>query len=149
MAESHVVSALRAKRDELAGIITALERQIAQARADLTHVDATLRLFAPDLTPDTIKPKAVRHRDGVFHMGELPRLILDYLRHSPEPARITDIAALEKRRARLRADLRHIDGALAQIIGHAQRQEWLPGLPRPLGPMPRPARIDRWFNGQE
>ncbi|HYD31521.1 MAG TPA: hypothetical protein VEB64_11785, partial [Azospirillaceae bacterium] len=60
-----------------------------------------------------------------------------------------DLAAVERQRAQLRADLRHIDGALAQIIGHAQRQEWLPGLPRPLGPMPRPARIDRWFNGQE
>lgn len=92
MAEPHVVSALKAKRDELAGIVANIERQLSKARADLTHVDATLRLFAPELTPDTIKPKAVRKRDGIFHMGELPRFILDYLRRSPEPVRITDIA---------------------------------------------------------
>ena len=59
------------------------------------------------------------------------------------------MAAIEKHRARLRADLRHIDGALSQIIGHHQRQPWIPGLPRPTGTLPRSARIDRWFKGQE
>ncbi|HYD31082.1 MAG TPA: hypothetical protein VEB64_09550 [Azospirillaceae bacterium] len=62
---------------------------------------------------------------------------------------VAELAAIEKHRARLRADLRHIDGALAQIIGHPQRQPWLTNLPRPTGPLPRPARIDRWFKGQE
>ncbi|HYD31637.1 MAG TPA: hypothetical protein VEB64_12375 [Azospirillaceae bacterium] len=60
-----------------------------------------------------------------------------------------ELAALEKHRTRLRADLRHIDGALAQIIGQPQRQPWLTNLPRPTGPLPRPVRIDRWFKGGE
>jgi hypothetical protein len=41
MAETHVVSALMAKRSEVAGMITDLERRAAQQRADLVHVDAS------------------------------------------------------------------------------------------------------------
>ena len=48
MAESHVVSALVSKRAEIAGLIARTERQLGQFRADLVHLDATLRLFAPD-----------------------------------------------------------------------------------------------------
>jgi hypothetical protein len=41
MAERHVVGALRNKRAELAGTVSQLERQLAQQRANLTHLDAT------------------------------------------------------------------------------------------------------------
>ena len=55
MADPHVISALRSKRAEVAGLIDSLERQLAQHRADLIHVDGVLRLFQPDrkrsLTP--------------------------------------------------------------------------------------------------
>ena len=47
MAESHVVSALVDKRAELAGQIVRIEQQLGQFRADLIHIDATIRLFAP------------------------------------------------------------------------------------------------------
>jgi hypothetical protein len=47
MAEPHVVSALMAKRSEVAGLIADLERKAPQQRADLVHVDAVLRLYAP------------------------------------------------------------------------------------------------------
>jgi hypothetical protein len=40
MAESHVVSALVAKRAEIAGVIAQTERQLGQFRADLVHLDA-------------------------------------------------------------------------------------------------------------
>ncbi len=60
-----------------------------------------------------------------------------------------ELAALNRHRAKLRADLRHIEGALHQIIGQVEQQEWLPGLPRPVGGLPRRARIDRWFKGPE
>ena len=46
MAESHVVSALVNKRAEIAGMITRTEQQLGQFRADLVHLDATIRLFA-------------------------------------------------------------------------------------------------------
>ena len=48
MAELHVVSALRNKRAELAGMVGQLEQQLARQRTNLAHLDATMRLFDPD-----------------------------------------------------------------------------------------------------
>ena len=45
MAELHVVSALRNKRAELAGIVGQLEQQLTRQRTNLAHLDATMRLF--------------------------------------------------------------------------------------------------------
>jgi hypothetical protein len=90
MAELHVVSALREKRDELAGLVAKMERELVAHRDALGHVDATLRLFAPELTPETIRPKIIRNRDGMFQNGELPRRILDTLRRAARPVHITD-----------------------------------------------------------
>jgi hypothetical protein len=85
MAESHVVSALVDKRAELAGQIVRVEQQLGQFRADLIHIDATIRLFAPDLAPATIQPKVIRQRDGWFEPGEVKRRVLDTLRRSDQP----------------------------------------------------------------
>jgi hypothetical protein len=56
MVESHVVSALVNKRAEIAGMIARTEQQLGQFRADLVHLDATLRLFAPD-SPRRFQPR--------------------------------------------------------------------------------------------
>ena len=93
MAESHVVSALVAKRSEVAGLIADLERKTAQQRADLVHVDAVLRLYAPELEPDGIPFRVVRRRNGWFKSGELVRMVLDTLRVAPAPMPTREIAA--------------------------------------------------------
>ena len=92
MAELHVVSALRDKRAEISGVIEDMERRIAQHRADLVHVDAVLRLYVPDLEPESIAPKAVRKRNDWFRAGELSRMVLDILRIAPAPLSTRDIA---------------------------------------------------------
>jgi hypothetical protein len=93
MAESHVVSALVAKRSEVAGLIADLERKAAQQRADLVHVDAVLRLYAPELELDGIPLRAVRRRNGWFKPGELIRAVLNILRVAPAPMSTREIAA--------------------------------------------------------
>jgi hypothetical protein len=93
MAETHVVSALVAKRSEVAGMIADLERQAAQQRADLVHVDAVLRLYAPELELDGIPCRAVRRRNGWFKPGELIRTVLEILRVAPAPMPTREIAA--------------------------------------------------------
>jgi hypothetical protein len=93
MAEPHIVSALVAKRSEVTGIIADLERQAAQQRADLVHVDAVLRLYAPELEPDGIPSRPVRRRNGWFKPGELVRMVLDILRVAPAPMPTREIAA--------------------------------------------------------
>ena len=51
MTELHVMDALREKRSELSGIVSRLEQQLAQHRDSLAHLDATMRLFDPDMLP--------------------------------------------------------------------------------------------------
>jgi hypothetical protein len=80
MAEPHVISALRAKRAEISGHVHDLERRLARHRANLANIDATIRLFAPELNPDTIPPKRTYRRTRYFTKGELSRCILDALR---------------------------------------------------------------------
>ena len=98
MAEPLMVGGLKEKRAELSGIIADLEKQINQHRANLVHVDAVLRLFAPDIAPETIAPKAPRRRNEWFPPGELSRMVLDVLRRASAPLSIRDITVEVMRR---------------------------------------------------
>jgi hypothetical protein len=55
-------------------------RQLDQHRADLTHIDGTLRVLATDLDPETIRPKRIYRRNRYFARNELSRLCLGVLR---------------------------------------------------------------------
>ena len=91
MAESHVVSALVNKRAEIAGMITRTEQQLGQFRADMVHLDATIRLFAPEMEPKTIPAKRIRQSDLWFEQEELSHRALDALRRAVEPIRAPDL----------------------------------------------------------
>ena len=82
MSETHVVSALRAKRAEVSGYIRELENKIKRQRANLVHIDATVRVFAPGLNPDSIAPKRRYQRSRYFAKGEISRAVLDALRQN-------------------------------------------------------------------
>ena len=86
MAEAHVICALRDKRSELAGMVNRLERELVERRASLTHLDATMRLFDPDLRPQEIRPRRLRDRNAWFRPGQCLRLIYDVLRDAPRRA---------------------------------------------------------------
>jgi hypothetical protein len=113
MAESHVVSALVAKRSEVSGLIADLERKIAQQRADLVHVDAVLGLYAPGLEPDCIPSRAVRRHNDWFKSGELVRMVLDTLRVASAPMPLREIAAA----VMVRHGLDPADMRTARLIG--------------------------------
>jgi hypothetical protein len=92
MAESHVVSALVSKRAEIAGLIARTQQRLGQFRADLAHVDATIRLFAPAIEPDAIPAKKIRQTgSSLFEPGELSRRVLDALRRAGAPIRAPDL----------------------------------------------------------
>lgn len=85
MGELHVISALKDKRAELAGLIDHLERQLGQHQADLIHVDAVIRLYAPEIEPNAdIPARTVRERNSWFRNGECARMVCDLLRDAPE-----------------------------------------------------------------
>ncbi len=98
MAERHVIGALRDKRAELAGILRQLEQQLAQHRVNLAHLDATMRLFDPEIRPNDIRPKRLRARNAWFRPGECLRLIYDELREAAQPATTRELAERIMRR---------------------------------------------------
>lgn len=92
MVELHVMDALREKRSELSGAVSRLEQQLAQHRGSLTHLDATMRLFDPDLLPRDTDPAPQRGRVSWFGPGECRRLIYDVLRDAPQPLATRELA---------------------------------------------------------
>lgn len=80
MAESHVVSGLVEKRSELAGLVAHHRQEIDRLQADLNHLDATIKLFAPDFNLGGIRKKQYRNYSRLFKQGECHRLSLDALR---------------------------------------------------------------------
>ena len=92
MGEPHVIGALRNKRAELAGVLRQLEQQLGQQRADLAHLDATMRLFNPDIRPNDLRAKQPRARNAWFRPGECLRLIYDELREAPQPLTTRELA---------------------------------------------------------
>lgn len=91
MSESHVVSALVAKRAELTGRIQHFQVQIQQISIEVDHLDATLQLFDPDYDLLSIRPKGIRSINPWFAKGEMSRLALDLLRTASTPLSTCDI----------------------------------------------------------
>ena len=80
MSESHVISALRAKRAEVSGYIRELESKINRQRANLAHIDATIKIFSPATDPNAIPAKRTYRRSRYFAKGEISRAIFNALR---------------------------------------------------------------------
>lgn len=92
MAETHVVSALLAKRAEILGEIEFKQKEIGQLSESLKHIESTLTIFSPNMEIATQKPKQYRMRLSPFKHGELPVLILDMLRVANQPMATNEIA---------------------------------------------------------
>ena len=69
MAESHVVSGLVAKRAELAGLMDHHRREIERIGGDMEHIDATIKLFAPEVDLRGLRSKTYRERASHFRPG--------------------------------------------------------------------------------
>lgn len=91
MGELQVIDGLQDKRSELVGLVGRLEQQLADHRVSLTHLDATLRLFDPNLLLQDTDPQQ-RERVSWFRPGECLRAIYDVLREAPQPLTTRDVA---------------------------------------------------------
>jgi hypothetical protein len=88
----NAVNTLRHKRAEIAGRIAMLEVTAEQLRADLVHLDATLRILDPNTIPDDIGAiRIVPRRTDWFPRGEVTRRIYEALRDVPD-VRAQDLA---------------------------------------------------------
>jgi hypothetical protein len=93
MSETHVVSALRKKRAEVAGHVHDLEKKVKTWRARLAHIDETIKIFSPDTDPEAIPPKRTYRRAGYFSRGEFARPCFDALRKADGPVTTTEIVS--------------------------------------------------------
>ena len=89
----YMVTALVAKRAELAGELSATHERLRELVNQLEHLDATLQLVAPDVVVEAIRPKAFRPPDDWSKRGQMSRLVLSILRQSKEPLTSREIAA--------------------------------------------------------
>jgi hypothetical protein len=94
MENNHVISALRRKRAEIAGLIPEAQRRLASLREAIASIDVTIRLFDPDANPEDIKPKPTYKRRTGFARRELPRLVADEIRKASAPLSAHAIAVL-------------------------------------------------------
>jgi hypothetical protein len=86
----HVVTGLITKRREIAGQIEDLQRRMKQAVADLDHVEASLRIFKPDIDLEEIMPRPVPPPHAAFK-GEVSRILLEALRETTRPLSTRDL----------------------------------------------------------
>lgn len=137
----HTIFALVRKRAEIAGQIEHLQAQLKQAVIDLDNVEATLRIFAPDIDLGEIAPRRVPTAHHAFR-GEVSRIILETLRETTRPLdtiQLThcvmkergldtnDVGLVRTISRRVGACLRHWEkkrGAIRSTPGPGQRNLW-------------------------
>jgi len=87
----HVLSGLIRKRAEIAGELEAAQNRVRQLIMDIDSVDATIRLFAPDIDLAEIRPKPLPPRHAAWK-GEISRPIMNVLRETGMALTTKDIA---------------------------------------------------------
>jgi hypothetical protein len=134
MAEPHVLSALRAKYDELLGRLRQSRRDAARIQDDLDHVAGAIRLFDPDWDRGSAKARRPRRPSRWTRPKEGVRLYLDVLREADRPLTAIEIAERALRIGgyppagplALKAMIGPINGALGRRPDFVER---LPGRP--------------------
>ena len=91
MADENVIAGLTRKRAELAGRIEHTQTALCQLIIDLDNLDATLRLFEPDIDLEEIRPKPFPPRNAAFR-GEVSRIVFASIRQATGPLTSHDIA---------------------------------------------------------
>lgn len=137
----HVVTALIAKRAELAGQIENAQTEVVRLTVELDHIEASLRIFKPDLDIDGIAPRPVPPAHHAFR-GEVSRILLESLRAADRPLSTTELTERVMRERglntkdvklkrtmgrRIGASLNHwrrVRGALESLRGPGQVLYW-------------------------
>ncbi len=120
MAEPHVISALVAKRAELAGEVQKMDKRRLALKEHIAHIDAVLRLFRYAGDPAAIKPK--RKNTWLFRRGELARMVGDIEREARKPLHKEEIAAEVVRRKGWAADPDLVETVAEKVKDTRKRQ---------------------------
>jgi hypothetical protein len=89
----YVLTGLVKRRAEMAGELEQAHERIRRLVIDLEHLDATIRIIAPDFEPETVSAKRFRPPDDWSKRGQMSRMILSTLRTAKEPITSREIAS--------------------------------------------------------
>lgn len=129
MAETHVISALRAKRAEVSGLLADAEKRAKCLRTDLEHIDCTIKLLAPGSLPESIPAKRIyRHKIPSILYGEIPKLCLNILRRAGCPISVDDMAATIIREKALDTSDEQLKAVVTQKVFEALKSQRKRGL---------------------
>lgn len=120
MPEIRTVTTLRRKRDEIITVIKLYERQLEQARADLAHVTAAMRIFAEG---EDVRPYTDVHR--VFKRAEKIELCREALASGPMTTK--ELALFLMRRKGLDTGDKVLAKAVANNLIHSLRMQAMRG----------------------
>jgi hypothetical protein len=84
---THVLTALKAKRTEIAAQVSSTEAKLTKLRVALANLDAAMDV----LTPDHIAKS--RRRTRYFERNALSRIVRETLRDAPKPVTAGEIAS--------------------------------------------------------
>lgn len=129
MAETHVISALIAKRSELAGIAEHHKKEMNRIVEEIRSLDSAIKLFEPEYRVHGIKTKRYTKKNIFFQRGESNRTILDILRISKEPISTNQIAETIAATKGIGSDA--LDDLKATVLStlHRQRKAGLVTMP--------------------
>jgi hypothetical protein len=140
MKNDHVISGLLTKRNELAGKIEFVQTELRQLIIDLDNVDATIRLFDPEIDLVAIKPKPLPARNTAFR-GEIARIVLGTLRKAEHGLPTHEIALHVMAARSLSAADKPLLRVMIKRVGAALRHHRIKGLIRST---PGPNRTVLW-----
>jgi hypothetical protein len=124
MPEIRTVTTLRSKKAEIVASIAQYEKRLAQARADLSHVNACIALFDASGEPSAVQPYVDTHR--LFARGELMHLCKEALASGPKTTKELALHAMAAKG--LDTGDKVLAHAMASRMIHALRQQWRRGL---------------------
>ena len=90
MENEHALAALLRKRAELTGQFEHHQAVARQLLIDIDSLDATIRMFAPDIDLADVKPKPLPPRHAAYK-GEVARIVLGTLRDAKRPCTTQEI----------------------------------------------------------
>lgn len=125
------MEALKRKRAETTGEIARCHARLQQLSADLEHIDATIRLFAPDFVAESILPKVFTPPASWSKRGEMSRAVLSILRVAKGPLSTREIAAMIVQQRGLDSDP-GILNIMTRRVGHVLRDKRQTGLVRSI-----------------
>jgi hypothetical protein len=119
-----MVEGLSDKRHEIAGTIEGLQLQVKKAVADLDRVEATIRIFKPDIDLSELPARPVPPIHSAFK-GEVSRIIFGAMRAAKRPMTCRELTEILMRERGLPIEdkklMRTMTGRVGSMLNHWRR----------------------------